>query len=233
MNLQEELQELEQLDSIQEETVAKKKAEIKIESNEETLTLSCDNSPFVLSLRCKSFAAEKQQEAFIRCVEKMVRYSNEYKYWHSYITHNLGFASCALTNESMNETKVEIHHHPISLYSICRSVVSAALNSQEEFCTFDIATRVIELHFKNKVGFVPLLSNLHEKYHNGYLDIPIELIHGDYKHILKNYPMDEVEKDKVLALCQVNLKNSKEVSWAKNKYPGLSKDPTQDEEELL
>jgi len=150
-----------------------------------------------------------------------VRYSVEYKHWHDYITDNLGYDSCALTEESMGQTKVEIHHHPISLYTICKAAISKHLNNDEEVCSFDIATEVIELHFTNKVGYVALLSNLHEKYHNGFLEIPIELIHGDYKYIMDNYVIDDQELNRIYALCQIKLENAKKVGWSKNSYPGI------------
>lgn len=191
-----------------------------ISSSEKDLTLHSKGGAFSLSLRVKNFGSEKDMEKFIKCVERLVRYSIEYKHWHSYITDNLGYDSCALTEETMSETKIEIHHHPISLFTVCKAVINKHLNGDEDICSFDIATEVIELHFKNKIGYVALLSNLHEKYHNGYLEIPIELVHGDYMDIVKNYTMDDCDLDKITSLCQVKLETSKSVGWAKNSYPG-------------
>jgi len=195
-----------------------------IDSDEDSLTLHTKDSPFSLSLRVKSFNSEKELDKFIKCVEYQVRRSVEYKLWHGYITENLGHDACALTEETMNETKVEIHHHPISLYTICKALVNKKLSNDQEFCTFDVATDVIELHFKNKVGYMPLLSNLHEKYHNGYLDLPIELVHGDYMSLLKEFPIDDTEKDRIIALCQVKMKDCKNLSWSNGNYPGIVND---------
>lgn len=205
--------------------------EVEEDSNKEPIkqsdtnkhTLESDNSPFSLSLRIDSFTSEKEFNKFVKCVEYLVRRSSEYKHWHNYIVENLGVNECALTEESINETKVEIHHHPITLYTICRGVINKKLENEKTFCSFDIATEVIELHFSNKVGYISLLSNLHEKYHKGFLEIPIELINGDYKYILKNYNLDDAEKDRIYELCNVKLDDVKNIGWNRNSYPGLNK----------
>jgi len=192
----------------------------KVFSDEDDNTLRSDNSPFSLSLRISSFPSEKELDIFIKNVERMTRFSNEYKQWVSYIIDTLGHDTCALTEETITECKIEIHHHPITLYSLCKAVVFKYLQDSVKFCSFDVATNVIELHFKNKVGYVPLLSNLHEKYHKGFLNLPIELIHGDFMHIIKSYPMDDVDKDRALDLCNVHGEDSEPV-WKRNQYPGI------------
>lgn len=194
-----------------------------IDSDEENLVLHTKNSPFSLSLRIKTFNAEKEQDKFIKCVERQVRSSSEYKLWHKYVTDNLGHDACVLTEETMNETKIDIHHHPVSLYHICKAIINDKLTNDQEFCTFDISTEAIELHFKNKIGYMPLLSNLHEKYHNGYLDLPIDLVHGDYMSFIKGYPIEDMEKDKIMSLCQVKLKDCKQQGWSRNNYPSIKK----------
>ena len=185
-------------------------------------TLKATNSPFILKLRIEAIHSEKDFDKLIKCVEKLVRYSYEYHTWVSYIVENLGHNYCALTEEIMGECEVAIHHHPINLYTICKAIILDHLSKNQSFCTYDIAIKAIELHFQNKVGYIPLLSSLHEKYHNGFLSIPIELVHGDYKYILKNFKIDEQEYDRILELCNVKLCDCK-TSWKRNEYPGLQK----------
>lgn len=193
-----------------------------IRSDEEKHTLHSEDSAFSLSLRVGTFHSEKEFDKFIKNSERLVRSSGEYKRWIAYIIDVLGYTSCALTEEDINECNVEIHHHPITLYTICKSVVSDLIRKDIEFCSFDVATKVIELHFQNKIGYLPLLSDLHKKYHNGYLEIPIGLIHGDYKHLLKNFIIDDDEKDKIYALCAVKQADNP-VSWKRDEYPGSNK----------
>ena len=178
------------------------------------------NSQFELPLRISSFPSEKDYEVFVKSVERIVRYSQEYKLWVKYITENLGQTKCALTNETINECSLEIHHHPITLYTVVKAVLTDIMSKGQEFSTFDVATKVIELHFQNKVGYVVLLSDLHKKYHNGFLNLPIELVHGDYKYILQNYSIDENEYDRICSLCNVKLTDVYQ-SWKKDDYPGI------------
>ncbi len=191
-----------------------------IQSNEDNIFVLPD-SQFNLPLRISSFPSEKDYEVFVKNVERIVRYSQEYKLWVKYITDNLGQTKCALTNETINECSLEIHHHPITLYTVVKAVLNDFMTKKLEFSTFDVATKVIELHFQNKIGFIVLLSDLHKKYHNGFLNLPIELVHGDYKYIIQNYTIDENEYDRICSLCNIHLEDAKQL-WKKDDYPGIN-----------
>jgi len=193
---------------------------IDINSVEGELTLQSSQSPFTLSLRIANVNSEKEFDSFIKNCERLVRSSLEYKEWISYIIEVLGERECSLTHELISECNIEIHHHPINLYTICGSIVVDQINKGQKFCTFDIATLVIELHFNNKVGFIPLLSDLHHKYHSGFLDLPIELVKGDYKYLLESLPIDDNERPRIYSLCNIHLDDCK-VGWIKDKYPGI------------
>lgn len=179
------------------------------------------DSEFDLPLRVKSFLSTKEYESFIKNVEKLVRQCQEYRLWVNYIIDHLGHSQCALTKESINECPVQIHHHPISLYSIVKGVTNQFLTKEIEFSSFDVATKVIELHFQNKIGYIVLLSDLHAKYHSGFLNLPIEFVHGEYKYILQNYTIDENEYDKICKLCNVHVEDLK-LEWSKGNYPGIN-----------
>ena len=195
-------------------------------------------SEFDLPLRVRAFPSSREYELFIKNVEKLVRLSQEYKLWTSYITENLGHSFCAFTKESNGECPTQIHHHPITLYTIVKGVVNHYLSKDSEFSTFDVATKVIELHFQNKVGYVVMLSDLHSKYHNGFLNIPIEFVHGDYKFIMQTYTIEETEYDRICKLCNVHVEELKQ-AWSKDNYPGINEYespkslPANDEKKLL
>lgn len=185
-----------------------------------------ENSPFELSLRISGFNDEKEEIKFIKSVEKMVRFSPEYRLWVEYIIDTLGQNKCEFTGELKSETSVDVHHHPICLYTIVKAIIDDKLKKKESFCTFDIARDVIELHFQNKVGYVLMLSSLHEKYHNGFMQIPIEFVSGDYKYVLSHYEMDKEEYNRILLLCAIH-KDDIVQSWSKNNYPGLTDNSTE------
>jgi hypothetical protein len=188
-------------------------------TNEDNV-FSLPDSHFNLPLRISSFNSAKDFENFVKGVERVVRYSQEYKLWVKYISEHLGHSECALTKESINECSLEIHHHPITLYTVVKSVLNDMMSKKQEFSTFDVSTKVIELHFQNKVGYIVLLSDLHKKYHSGFLNLPVELVHGDYKHILQTYSIEENEYDKICRLCGFHLEDMKQ-TWNKDNYPGI------------
>lgn len=189
------------------------------EVNEDSV-FKLEESDFNLPLKIKSFPSSKDYEQFVKSVEKTVRNSQEYRLWTKYIIEHLGHSYCALTNENIGECPLEIHHHPITLYTIVKGVVNKFLSTEAEFSTFDAASEVIKIHFQNKVGYIVLISSLHAKYHSGFLNIPIELVMGSYKNILTDYNIDETEYDHICKLCGVKIEDMKQ-KWQKDNYPGI------------
>jgi len=187
---------------------------------EEDQTIVNTQTDIYLSLKRDNFADEKEEKRFIKAVERMVRSSIEYREWLSFVRESLGMTACVFTGETEEETgDVEIHHHPLTLYDIVQAVCDTKILNNQSFSSFDIAYEVIDLHFKLKIGFVPLLGSLHKKFHNGYLEIPIELVQGDYKFLLNNYHIRKNVLDKVLKYESVTLKTiSHKIQWKKDQY---------------
>jgi len=181
---------------------------------------SVRNSPFDVSLRISTFISAKEFESFIKSTEKLVRVSFEYRLWISYIIDNLGQKECALTHENINECPIVVHHHPINLYTIVKTIINDFIKHGKEFSTFDIATKVIELHYQNNVGYIVLLSDLHEKFHSGFLKIPIELINGNYKYVFQNYQLEDEELQRIYEHCNIHIEDLK-MEWSKGNYPGI------------
>ena len=189
-----------------------------IKSNVSGLELYSDIHPFRLSLRIKNFENEATYKKFIKNCELLVRRCNEYRLWRNYIIDVLQINSCMITHESVDQVTIDVHHHVPSLYILISSLVNEKLDKGEEFCSFDIAQKAIELHFKNKIGYVTLLKSMHEKFHNGYLTIPISFIKGDYKYYFNNYSkyLDEMDLDKIQDRLAINESNC---TWSKDEYP--------------
>jgi hypothetical protein len=189
-----------------------------IKSNVENLQLYSDTIPHTLSLRIRTFESESDYKKFVKNVELLVRRSNEYKLWRNYVIEVLGMQNCVITNEGGGEVTVDLHHHIPSLFVVVKALVNKKIENAEEFCSFDIAKETIELHFKNKIGYVALIKSMHEKFHNGFLDIPINSVKGDYKHFIEKYAgfLDEQDVD------TINLrlsKNNSNCNWSKDNYP--------------
>lgn len=194
--------------------------EEEIKSNVERLELYSDNYPFNLSLRIQTFEGEADYNKFIKNCEKLIRGCLEYRLWRNYITDVLQIQSCAITEERSDQCSTEIHHHPVTLFSIVKSLVNEKLEKEEPFCSFDICTKAIELHFKNCVGFTVLINSIHEKYHNGFLNIPRSLIKGNYNAYLEEYSkyLDEDELETINSRLSITESNC---NWSSDDYPGL------------
>lgn len=194
--------------------------EIIISSNVESLELYSDKYPFRLSFRIKRFETENEMTRFIKNCEKLVRGSLEYSLWRSYIIDVLQHNKCVITNERMDEVSIDIHHHIPDLFTLIKTLVCKKLETDEEFSTYDIALETIELHFMNKVGYVTLLKSMHEKFHNGYLQIPMEYVRGDYNYFLENLTkyLEEDELEKINYRLATKESNCK---WNRDEYPGL------------
>ena len=193
-----------------------------IKSDEKRLELYSENHPFRLSLRISKFEAEAEYKSFIKNCEKLVRGSVEYKLWKDYIKDVLGLNSCFITEETMDTCTLETHHHVPTLYQVVKAVIHKKMNIEEPFSTFDVCLETIELHFQNKIGYVCLISSMHEKLHAGFLKIPKELIHGNYSQFISEYGqyLDDEDMNQIFEKLAVEEGNT---SWSKDNYPGLVK----------
>jgi len=192
-----------------------------IKSDENILTLHSDNVPFQLSMRFKKFENDSEYNKFIKSVERMVRSSMEYKLWKSYLIDVLGMTSCVITEENLAELSLEVHHHMPSLYILVKGVLNKMIDEDQAFCSFDVAIKVIELHFLNHLGYVMLCSSMHEKYHNGFLDLPIESVKGNYMAFINEYSqyLDDEDLDKINSNIQTTRSNCE---WNRNNYKQVS-----------
>ncbi len=175
----------------------------------ENQQLKSSVTPYTLSLRRDDFDNEKELSSFIKSCERIIRTSPEYKLWTEYIREVLGYHVCQLTGEMHAQTTVDIHHHPWSLYSIVKVIIIEKIVNKKSFCSYDISSDVIQLHYDMKAPFVLLLRSLHDKFHNGFLQIPMELVHGDSKFLVERYIsyLDDEEAELISNRMTVNKEN--------------------------
>lgn len=178
-------------------------------SSDDDNTLSSSNVPYTLSLRIDSIESDKELTKFIKSCEKLVRLSAEYKLWLNYLHEVLNVNNCQVTGESDTEVSSEIHHHPISLYVYIKGIILKMLNDKQKFCSFDVAIKCMEEHFKLNVPFVYLLKSYHEKFHNGFMQIPRELINGNHIYFMSTYGiyLDEDEQAKINDYMTITKEN--------------------------
>lgn len=192
---------------------------VEVKSNVESLELYSDQYPFRLSLKINNFESEAEYKKYIRNCEKLVRSCVEYKQWKNYIIDILGVNTCMITDERIDECTIEVHHHVPSMYVLVSALINKRIEDKESFSTFDIAKEAIELHFKNKIGYVTLIKSMHEKFHNGYLNIPREMVRGDYEYFLREFSgyIDDEDLDSVNRRLSINENNC---GWRRDDYPG-------------
>jgi len=191
-----------------------------IQSNVDNLELYSSKSAFTLSMKIDDFESDKEEKKFITCVERLVRSSVEYKYWKQYIIEVLGMNHCVLTHEVSDECTIEVHHHVPSLFTVVKGVINEQINKNNSFTSFDISSMVMELHFTNQIGYVTLLKSLHEKFHNGYLDIPMKFINGNYDSFIQRFGSFIDGDDMSTIQSRLNITESN-CHWLKNTYIGV------------
>lgn len=135
----------------------------------------------------------KKRVKIVKKMENIVRQSMEQKDLMAYLREYLDFKACAIyqhiSKENNPKIRVEIHHGPFTLYDICDVVLQKWIDSGMPLNLLYMASEVVELHYKNMVGLVPLSKSVHESVtnHSDKIIIPLYMFHGDYKKFIKDY----------------------------------------------
>ncbi len=161
------------------------------------------------------FASEKDYKKFVTSVKYIIRKSPEYNIWTDYIKHTLGHKYCQFTKEVDDEVTVDLHHHPYALQDIVETVISNNL-VKGTINSLNISKEVLLLHYNNEIGFILLVRTLHEKFHNGFLDIPMNLVLGNYSEFERKYSISQEIQNKVSRYKQIVLPVN--IQWKKDNY---------------
>ena len=137
----------------------------------------------------------KDRDKFVKRIERIVRGSMEYKDYIKFLKEHIGLDSCIffqkVTNGNKNKQKrisIEIHHEPFTLYDIVNVVVQKYIDEGLPLNDLLIADEVMELHYANKVGLVPLSKTAHQVVHNSVkLIVPLNMCYGTYSEFLEEY----------------------------------------------
>lgn len=148
---------------------------------------------------------EDLDDKTISYIEREIRNSIEYRNYINYLKNELDLTKCSLMpGIDIKETAVslEFHHYPLTLFDITKIVGSEMidkLDDNEKVSCFDISERVLEEHYLNNVGLVPLTKTMHDMAHNRTIVVPIDKVNGNYKSFLQKYSnyIDEEIQDKV------------------------------------
>lgn len=155
----------------------------------------------------------KKKVKFIMRVERICRSSMEYKDYIHFLKEYVDMDKCAffnkVENKSGNRVRIEIHHEPLGLYDIVWTVLEKYLKEGIPVNDLYIADEVMEIHYKNMVGLVPLSKSMHqivEEGNNGVF-VPLHMVYGDYKKFVEEY-IDYIP-DKVLEKLEFKVERTK------------------------
>ena len=139
----------------------------------------------------------KKKRRFIERVKRLIRSSMEYRDYIQFLREHMDMKSCAFfqmvtsdtTNNNENrKVKIEIHHEPFTLDDLVSVVLEKYIEEGLELNAMYIAEEVMELHYKNMVGLVPLSKTIHQIIHNsGKIPVPIYLTYGEYASFVQAY----------------------------------------------
>ena len=162
-----------------------------------------------------TYDTEKDKRKFIERTKRVIRTSQEYKDYMRFLRENMDMNKCAffsgIKHTRENKVQVEIHHEPFTLDDIVRTVIAKQLDEGKPLNDLDIADEVMELHYNDMVGLVPLSKTIHEVIHSDTdkLFIPISLCYGNYKKFIEEY-QDYLEKeDDILARLEKKIELTK------------------------
>ena len=162
----------------------------KMSQNIKTLNLSTPQSmEYYVSI-----SNDKDRKKFVSRVEKIVRASLEYRDYIQFLKEHIGLDRCIFfQNVSNGENKkgrisIELHHEPFTLFDIVNTVLQKYLDEGLPINDLIISDEVLELHYANKVGLVPLSKTAHQIIHNSTkLMIPLNMVYGEYSKFLDEY----------------------------------------------
>ena len=162
----------------------------------------------------------KNRDKFIKRIERHVRSSMEYRDLMFYLKENMDFNQCSffvnVANGNGARSKIEIHHEPFTLYDIVDTVVTKFEEEGRPLNDMYIADEVMELHYRNMVGLIPLSKTIHEVVHSSYkngtdkLYIPINLVYGNFREFIKEY--GEYIDDSIYERYKFKIDKSKELT---------------------
>lgn len=166
------------------------------------------------------FRNEKDRVNFIkrRC-EKAIRTSMEYKDYIAFLKDYCDMNRCAffqkINTKESRRIHLEIHHEPFTLYDYCEAVLDRFIAEGKEINALLIADEVMELHYQNNVGLIPLSKTMHQAYHNNEkFIIPLTMVYGEYKSFLDKYDdyMSDDLSERLYTKLESKIQDTKNVT---------------------
>jgi len=135
------------------------------------------------------FSNFESYNTFIKGCERLVRSSDRYKKYISFLKRNVKLDRCqVLKNITDDDADIEMHHGPIfTLYDYCAIITEYFLMRQWKISTPRIAQVVLEEHERHRIQIVMVSSTVHEEIHARNIFINQNQAFGDLHSFLVKY----------------------------------------------
>jgi hypothetical protein len=159
--------------------------------------------------------SDKERLKFTLQCEKVIRSSTEYKAYISFLKSHMDMDKCTVLRNCVNGNgkhySIEIHHTPFMLSEIVDTVVRKREALSEKIAPLNIADEVMELHYDEKIGLIPLSKTMHELVGNGKVFIPLQYVYQKYNEFYAEYEdyMDKKVKDRIELQVKLSMACSK------------------------
>lgn len=157
---------------------------------------------------------DKDKVKFYKMVETIIRASLEYKEYIAYLKEVIDMTQCSYftkisSKDSKKKVSIEIHHEPFTLYDLCEIVCNKMYLTGKQINPLIVADEVMGLHYRNRVGLIPLSVTVHELVHSGNLFIPLQNVYGNFISFVEEYH-DDMDSE-MHSLLKKKIELSKEV----------------------
>ena len=146
---------------------------------------------------------------FIKGCEHCVRKDDRYTDYIAKV-RQAGYNKCAILGNLTKKNKdatLEMHHGPIfTLYDICDIMIDHFLRKGWEITTYDIADKVLDEHWANRIQVVMLSISIHQDVHAREIFISTDQAWGNLTEFLKRYKLSPELREKYnryMDRCQV------------------------------
>lgn len=146
---------------------------------------------------------DKSKEKFIKTIERIIRTSIEYRGYIKYLKTEALLTQCVVMNKLPAEVaaglSLEMHHCPLTLYDLVDIILTKYLLLEKPFTRISIANEVMDAHYMNQIGIVPMTITMHQMIHNGCNLVNKNDVFGNYKAFADNYSiyLSEEHRNKI------------------------------------
>jgi hypothetical protein len=144
-------------------------------------------------------------------IKAQVRGSDEYSHYIGFLKNDLGLTHCAiLGNVDQEDASLEFHHYPFTMHDIVELSISRHILLGKKFNSFTLVNDILQDHYNNIIGLVPLSLTVHELVHAGEIFVNLNQVYGDINAFMEKYSfaMNDEMINKFNQLVEYSEKNT-------------------------